>query len=228
MRILMIFVMLGLTGPSLAERPVQSLDAIREAARQFVAEHQGDSEARIRVGHLDSRLRLSPCGTPLQASFLGGGAQSNNKTVRIVCSGPNPWSLFVPVSVRRFERVVVLARPVEPGALLSLDDLSLEEREIGRLTAGYFTVPGQLVGKKMRRALGVGQPVTRLAVTAPRLRRRGDRVVFVTRAGGLEVRMEGEILTDGAAGDRVRVRNRRSNRIVEGELSADGTVLGKI
>lgn len=227
MRILLVLVMLSFAGPSRAEQPVQSLDAIRDAARRFVAAHQGgaDDTRGIRVGRLDSRLRLKPCGAALEASFLAGGRQSGNKTVRVVCPGPKPWSLYVPVSIRRFDKVVVLDRPVEPGALLGSEDVRLEEREIGHLASGYFTDPGQVVGKKMRRSLGVGQPVSRLAVTSPRLLRRGDRVMFLARAQGLEVRMEGEMLSDGAAGDRVRVRNLRSNRVVEGKLDPDGTVI---
>ena len=122
----------------------------------------------------------------------------------------------------------MLARPVEPGALLGPEDLRLEERDIGKLAAGYFSDPGLLVGKKMRRSLSIGQPVSRLAVTAPKLLRRGDRVIYLARTQGLEVRMEGEVLSDGAAGDRVRVRNLRSKRVVEGKLSPDGTVIDSL
>ena len=225
MRVFTFLLATSLAGQALAAQPVQSLDEIRNVARRFVAMQHDGGDGEIRVGQLDPRLRLSACGSELDTSFLAGGVRSDNKTVRVVCPGPNTWSLYVPVSVQRLDRVVVLARPVEPGALLSAQDLRVEEREIGRMTAGYFTDPGQLAGKKMRRAVGVGQPVTRLAVASPKLLRRGQRVVFVARAGGIEVRMEGEMLMDGAAGDRVRVRNLRSNRIVEGELGADGLVV---
>jgi flagella basal body P-ring formation protein FlgA len=227
---LMVLLTLGLSFPALADEPLQSLDAIRDAAREFVLAHQSGAEyaARVRVGDLDPRLRLGRCDTELQARFLVSGSRSGSRTVRVACAGSKPWSLYVPVRVRRIEAVVVLARPVAPGAVLRLQDLRVEERDIGRLAAGYFTNPEQLVGKEMRRSLGVGQPVSRLAVIAPTLLRRGDRVTFLARAGGLEVRMQGEMVTDGAAGDRVRVRNLRSNRIVEGELGSDGTVVIKM
>jgi flagella basal body P-ring formation protein FlgA len=224
---LFVMLALGLAVSALADEPVQSLDAIREAARQFVlAQDSGAQDtARVRVGDLDPRLRLSRCDTELQASFLVSGSRPGSRTVRVACTGSKPWSLYVPVSVRRIDAVVVLVRPVAPGALLRPEDLRVEERDIGRLAAGYFSDPGQLVGKEMRRSLGVGQAVSRLAVTSPTLLRRGDRVTFLARGGGLEVRMEGEMLMDGAAGDRVRVRNLRSKRIVEGELGSDGTVV---
>lgn len=230
MRTLMVLLTLSLAVPVLADEPLQSLDAIREAARQFVLAHQsgGQHAARVSVGDLDPRLRLGRCDTELQASFLVSGSRSGSRTVRVACTGSKPWSLYVPVGVRRFDAVVVLVRPVAPGALLRPEDLRVEERDIGRLAAGYFTDPEQLVGKEMRRSLGVGQPVSRLAVISPTLLRRGDRVTFLARAGGLEVRMQGEMLTDGAAGDRVRVRNLRSNRIVEGELGSDGNVVIKM
>ena len=92
------------------------------------------------------------------------------------------------------------------------------------LVSGYFTHPDEVIGKQMRRSMGVGQALTRLAVLAPKLVSRGERVIVLAGLKGLEVRVEGTVLMDGAVGDRVRVRNERSQRVVEGTLAPDGTV----
>ena len=127
-------------------------------------------------------------------------------------------------AVRRYDRVVVLARPVEPGATLTANDIRLDERSIDGLVSGYFSDPQQVIGKQMRRSMTVGQTLPRLAVLSPKLVSRGERVTFMADLRGLQVRMEGTILMDAAIGDRVRVRNDRSKRIVEGVLAADRTV----
>lgn len=226
MRALSIVLTLALSGPCLAAE-TQPLDGIRTLARQFVASHMdGNADSiKIEVGRLDSRLRLAECGSDLVPSLQYGAARSGNTTVRVSCPGPKPWSLYVPVSVKQFGPVVVLARPVSPGDTLSPDDVRLDQRDLGSLVTGYFTDPKQVVGKQVKRSLGVGQPLSRLAVTSPKLVRRGDRVVLLARTDKFEVRMEGKILSDGAAGDRVQVRNLRSNRVVEGSLTTDGIVL---
>lgn len=226
MRALSIVLTLALTGPCLAAE-TQPLDTIRALARQFVAAHMDGHAAstKVEVGRLDSRLRLADCGSGLVPSFQYGAARVGNTTVRVSCPGPKPWSLYVPVSVKQFGPVVVLARPVSPGGTLSPEDVRLDERDLSSLVTGYFTDPKQVVGKQVKRSLGVGQPLSRLAVTSPKLVRRGDRVVLLARTDRFEVRMEGKILSDGAAGDRVQVRNLRSNRVVEGSLTAEGIVL---
>jgi flagellar basal body P-ring formation protein FlgA len=57
-----------------------------------------------------------------------------------------------------------------------------------------------------------------------RLVRRGETVTVVSRSGGIEVRAGGTALTDGARGERIRVRNDSSRRIVEGVVTAAGRI----
>lgn len=216
----------GFTQLALADTALHPLGAIRDAAQAFVTRDLGgtDEANRIEVGRLDPRLRLARCGSELQVSYQSQSVKMTNTTVRVACPAPKPWSLYVPVSIKRYQKVVVLARPVAPGGTLTRDDVRLDERSVNGLVSGYFTHADEVIGKQMRRSLGVGQALTRLAVLAPKLVSRGERVVMLAGSGGLEVRVEGTALMDGAVGDRVRVRNERSRRVVEGTLAPDGTV----
>ncbi|HEY4560699.1 MAG TPA: flagella basal body P-ring formation protein FlgA, partial [Lysobacter sp.] len=54
--------------------------------------------------------------------------------------------------------------------------------------------------------------------------KRGDPVVIVSRAGGIEVRMGGRALGNAVPGAVVAVENLASRRIVRGRLVADGVV----
>ena len=212
--------------PAVADPAFQSLGSIRDAAQGFVAQGLGESEraTRIQVAKLDPRLRLARCGSELEVAYQSHTTKMTSTTVRVACPGPKPWSLYVPVSIKRYRDVVVLARPVAPGGILMAADVRLDERAVDGLVSGYFAHLEEVVGKQMRRSLGVGQPLPRLAVLAPKLVSRGERVMLLAGTTGLEVRVEGTALMDGAVGDRVRVRNERSRRVVEGILAADGTV----
>ena len=55
--------------------------------------------------------------------------------------------------------------------------------------------------------------------------RRGDRVTLLAKSNTIEVRMEGEALSDGSQGDRIRVKNLRSRQTIEGELSENGNTV---
>ena len=54
--------------------------------------------------------------------------------------------------------------------------------------------------------------------------KRGSQVTILGRAGGIEVRMSGKALSDGARGQRIKVRNSSSSRQIEGTVIARGTV----
>ncbi len=211
---------------AMASQPIQSLEEIRDTARRFVTAHltTGPIPPLVEVGRIDARLRLQPCASELTAFLSSGNARVGNTTVGIRCVGPKPWSLFVPVRVKLNAAVVVLARPAPQGAVLTDSDIRLEERDIAKLVSGYFTDPAQVIGKQLKQSLGIGQAVSHLAVKEPRLVRRGERVVLLASSAGFEVRMEGTLLMDGAVGDRVRVRNLNSKRVVEGIVTQDGAV----
>jgi len=59
---------------------------------------------------------------------------------------------------------------------------------------------------------------------AQRLIERGQRVTVLAGGNGLEVRMPAEALSHGAKGERIRVRNLSSHRIIEGVVAGAGLV----
>ncbi len=223
---LMALLLLALGIPVMAAQPVQSLDEIRDTVRRFVAAHMHTNSVppSIEVGRIDARLRLVSCASDLAPYFPVGNARVGNVTVGIRCAQPKPWSLFVPVRIKLNARVIVLARPVPQGGTLTGNDVHLEERDVTALVSGYFTEPAQVIGKQLKQPLSVGQPLNHLSVKEPKLVRRGDRVVLLAASTGFKVRMGGTLLTDGAIGDRVRVRNISSKRVVEGIVTRDGSV----
>ena len=54
--------------------------------------------------------------------------------------------------------------------------------------------------------------------------RRGQRVTVLAQGRGIQVRTNGKALGDAAKGERVRVENTTSRRVVEGVAIADGVV----
>jgi len=227
-RIWILALVLGAAFPHTASATgtVQALDDIRAAVRRFVVERMASADVptRVEVGQLDPRLRLSPCGTRLEAFFPSGIPRIGNMTVGVRCTEPSRWSLYVPVTARRYRQVLVAARPLTLGESLTARDLVVEERDEAKLIGGFFTAPEQVVGKRVVRSLGAGQALIPDAVAAPMLVRRGQRVVLTAHTAGMDVQVQGEALNDGAAGDRVSVRNLGSKRVVEGEVTAQGTV----
>jgi flagella basal body P-ring formation protein FlgA len=81
-----------------------------------------------------------------------------------------------------------------------------------------------LVGQRLRTPLSAGQPLTRDALAPAPLIRRGQQVVILAHAAGIEVRMMGVALTDGRIEDHIRVQNVSSQRVVEAIVRSDSMV----
>lgn len=204
----------------------QSLDSIREAVHRFVAAQPQRyiGTPRVDIGQLDPRLRLSSCATPLQVSFPRGSRLSGNTTVGVRCRKPKPWTVYVPLRISLFKKVVVTTRPVSRGLPLKRDDLMLQNRDLANLTRDYLTDPKLAVGMVARRPLSMGSVLSPDMLQAPRLIRRGEQITIIAKSAGLEVRMAGEALADGARGEIIRVRNLLTKKVIQAVVTETGIV----
>ena len=213
------------------DRPMQSLDSIRDRVYQFLHDQLEPSQrkdAKIDIGRLDSRLRLRQCPAPLQAFAVGGRPTVGATSVGIRCTGKRPWTLYVTARVVVFDNVLVATRALGRGEQLKAGDLRPARKDLSRLPYGYFTEPDAAVGKVLKRGYLAGDVVQPNQLAAPVLVKRGQQVTLHAQAGGIEIHMGGKALSDGSAGERIRVQNTSSNRIVEGEVIGKGVVRVRI
>jgi flagellar basal body P-ring formation protein FlgA len=218
-RLLTLCLVLGTAPPLKAAgfEPLQRLDTLAVAA----VSAQLPPSAQVSGGTLDPRLRLPACSSaPAADPPAVRGAQA---TVTLRCAEP-AWTVYVPVRIRDPRPVVVLARAVARGETLDAGMLSLQERDVAQLPFGYLATLEQALDMEARRGLVAGAVLTPNDAQPQRLVRRGEAVTVVSRSGGIEVRAGGTAMADGARGERIRVRNDSSRRIVEGVVTAAGRV----
>lgn len=216
----------GRAGLVVADEPAatQDLETLRTTAAEFVKAKALEPGLMVTVeaSQLDPRLRLVACPQPLQAFLPVGARQLGNSSVGVRC--PGDWSVYVPVHVSALVEVIIASRPLQRGATLGAADLRHERRDLATLAYGYVLHSEQAVGKQLARSISEGTPLTPNLLTAPQWVKRGERVTVVAQVGGMEVRMNGEALTDGTEGALVRVRNLSSTRVVEGTVIAQGVI----
>ena len=206
---------------------LQSHQSIQAAAEEYILEnvdaHQ-ETQPTAKAGHLDSRLRLATCDVPLEAFQPNGGRTLGNTTVGVRCTGSKTWTLYVPVKVSLFGSVVTATRPLSKGMVLQAEDLKLVEKDLAQLQASYYTDISQLAGKQVTRRVAMGKAVTSSMVKDRRQVERGQFVSLIAESGGLQVRMKGEALEDGTAGQRIQVRNVSTRRVLDGVVLSASTV----
>lgn len=205
----------------------QSHDSIHAAVQQFMTAHTVavyEQRGEIKNGQLDSRLRLKQCSLPLEVYLPVGSRDIGRLTVGVKCTDSNPWSLHVPVTVTVYKNVIVAAKSLSRGEVLTEKDFKRVKYDMSKLPAGYIEDPRYGIGMELKRRLASGAPLTTSMMKKPHIIKRGQQVSIVARAGGMEVRMSGKALAHGAVGDRIRVLNVKSKRKLEGTVTPSGDI----
>jgi flagella basal body P-ring formation protein FlgA len=143
--------------------------------------------------------------------------------VSVSCAAP-AWSLYVPVRISSERQVLVATRNLRAGEALTAEAIGTQVRDTSQLPAGFVTDSSLAVGKILRQPVAAGATLSPAALGQAPSIKRGQLVTLRSRAGAIEVRAQGKALSDGAPGDRIKVENESSNREVEGQVSADGSV----
>jgi len=204
----------------------QSQNSIRGTVEDFITQGIKDEypHHEIKVSRLDPRLKLAACEKPLEG-FLPPGAQLiGNTTIGVRCGGKNPWTIYVPASVKAMREVVISSRPILRHSTISKQDIRLEERNITSGSNAYIFSPKHVVGKVAKRALPTSTALSPNMLDKPLLIHRGQEVIILASGPGLEVRMAGTALMDGTEGQIIRAKNNVSKRTIEGRVVRTGVI----
>jgi flagella basal body P-ring formation protein FlgA len=169
-----------------------------------------------------ARSHLPVCDRPLTADSPAGARPFGQTTVAVRCDGARGWTLYVPVRVEAQAPALRLVRDLPRGAVLAPQDLAPGQAPAGG--GSHVTDPALAIGKQLTRGLAAGSLLRGHHLTEQRLVQRGQTVLLRSGLRGLQVQMQGRVLSDGTRGQRVRVENTHSGRIVEGIVEADGSV----
>ena len=118
----------------------------------------------------------------------------------------------------------VLAGPLARSTIITANDLKLVNLPLESALNGVILDPAQIIGMQLTRALNANDPIKIGQLRSPKVIKRGQQVVLVTRLNGLEVRSRGKAQGDAATGEHVAAINLVSGKRVEGIALADGTV----
>lgn len=214
-----------------ANRPASAYPALDPAAISAAAISAVRAQAGTSADHLlleaaplDPRLRVSGCDRPLTGFLTDANPLRFQTTVGVRCEGSVRWTIYTSVRVESQIPVLVAQRALARDAETAAADFKLETRRVPGLPTAYVTELAALTGQRLSRSLSADQPLSLDALAPANLIHRGQTVVLLAHAGGLEVRMNGIALADGRASERIRVQNVSSQRVVEGIVRSETVV----
>lgn len=119
--------------------------------------------------------------------------------------------------------VWTLVRDMPAQATVHAADLRQQVQAVRSLQA---LLPAEMLyGTQLRKASATGTALQLRDVERPALLQRGDKVEIRASDAGVSVHVAGEALGSARLGDAVRVRNARTQKVLEGRLVEPGVVL---
>jgi len=205
---------------------IESLESIQAAAENYVRGQLPETRGKyyVTASRLDARLRLADCAQNLDAFVANNGSVQTRTTVGVRCPDAGGWTIYVPVAVEVEAQVLVLRRPLARRARVEALDVELQVRRLPGISTNFLNDFSTLQGRRLRRALSAGTPLTTDVLDRDVLVQRGQSVTLIAANSGIEIRAQGRALSEGSEQDRIRVQNVNSLKVVEGVVENAGTV----
>jgi len=189
-----------------------------------------------------ARTTIESVAIPDLAGFAATSASGEPLVLSLRTSAPEPLAGWVPITVtiadatgelergvvtvevRERTTVLVAARKLPRGAIVSADDVREAPADAASPVAGRVEDAASLVGLRTVRSVRAGAVWRSEWVERAPTVRRGEPVRVVFRSGGLRLELLGKAREDGHPGDRIRVLNPRSRSELIGQVGVDGAV----
>ena len=219
------FWLLLLFSPTLPAAPTQSLQIIQDAVNSFVQSSlQPGGHYQITAAQIDSRLQLPACEQNLDIFAQSGDIKAGRNTLGIRCNSLNAWTIYSTVLVKEFRNVLIAGKQLDRHELISQAHVSTETRDISTLQQGFLSDPDEIINKQASRFIPAGSVLYRMHYTEPTLVRRGERVHIQSGKPGLLITSSGEAMMDGIKGQKIRVKNISSNRVIQATVTTPSVV----
>lgn len=200
---------------------------LKQEVAKFLANHYGKEQherLEIKVGNLDNRLRLGSCQKAVKFRLQDPTGLGGNISVQARCPQPQGWALHVPAQVMIYRQIPVAVRTITRGEYLNESHFTNSLVNVSSIRQGYALSTEQIIGKEAKRNIGQGEAFKTSSLDAPTTIKRGETVTLQAQTGGIKVISAGIALADGRLGQKIRVRNSSSERVVTGVVLNQGVV----
>ncbi|ROV62026.1 flagella basal body P-ring formation protein FlgA [Vibrio ponticus] len=196
----------------------EQIVAIQTAAEQFIldnVEQPMDGTLQAESANIDSRIFATDCPVPLSASSRSTNTNASNITVLVECH-QDDWRIYVPVRLTRTGPQVSITTPLSRGEIISAQDVSISMVDLQRLRRQGFSSINSVIGAKVKKNLRAGEIIEQRDIC---IVCRNDVVTIKAQKSGMTITTKGVALSDGSHGEQIKVKNSKSNRIIDGKVT---------
>jgi len=212
---------------SKAQAGLENIEQLRQDTAQFVREEYRNADAskvEVKVGGLDPRLRLDKCDQPIAFKLQDVNGNGGNINVQLACHGSSRWTILVPTQAIVYRPMAVASRNLQRGELISEGDIDVSVLDVSQYRQGYTNNADDIVGKELKYPINKGDAFRESVLDAPLAIKRGDEVSVEALAGSIRVVTTGTAVSDGRIGQKIRVKNNQSAKILSATVIGAGKV----
>jgi len=156
---------------------------------------------------------------PAKVGVIG----SRRLTLLTRVDGQTVSNQSIRVELEALAEIEIATSSMRRGKILSAQDIELRYQDISKIREPIFDQT-DIIGKRLKRSVRLGQPLQVNQVEFPPVIKRGDRVIIQAQNQGLMLTAAGEAKQDGRTGEEIRVMNSNSRKEVLCQVVASGLV----
>lgn len=223
LRLLVLSLMLASSAQAATGTQKEDLDALAHRAESWLLEAlksagtSADESVNVQAGMLDARLQLSKCQQPVGIDFAPGQGLRAKTNLSLSCPDKPGWRLYLPMTIMRRTSVWVARSSIASGSTLQAAQWQREMRDVASLPTSAIT-SNDLSGYQASMVIAAGAVLTQALVTGKTVIKRGQSLILQVNQGSIAISTRVEAVDSGAIGDRIRVKNLSSGRVIEAEV----------
>ncbi len=221
-------------------------------AKAWVGKDQQLPVEQLQFAPLDSRVRIADCSQPLQFDYP---FSSSRETVRVRCTQPNTWQLFLrltspvagraaspapaqtqtvtarpngPVTAQAATKTVVVARRLlQRGTELNASMLEEVQRPALGLDPLAISSLKDVESAEVVRDIPAGTALRSYDIKRSLMVRKGQSAMLTVGQGaGFQITVRVQAEQDGHLGEQIRLRNTESGRLISGVVTGPNALKG--
>lgn len=169
---------------------------------------------RLPPGKLD--LRVS---APKHTDWIG----AIPFRVDVYVNGRRVQKMSVPAHIEVWSDVIVAAKPLARRQPIDHDDIKIQRMNLARTPKNVILRKDQVIGNRTTSAIAMNAILCTDDIEMPPVVRRGDVIQLVAESPSLRVTTKGVAKDKGAVGERIRVLNLRSKKIIYAQIVDQST-----
>ncbi|ALQ08985.1 MULTISPECIES: flagellar basal body P-ring formation chaperone FlgA [Pseudoalteromonas] len=193
-------------------------DLLQEIAISYVADQIGSTEnTKIQLSALplDSRIPDRTCQNALELLIPSEPPFNRQVTLQIKCNDTQNWSQYVHVRIVEMAPVVIANANLVRGEVITSSHLSIEMKPTHFVRMQYLDNPEILIGSRSKRNIRSGMPIllNQICMVC-----KGDSVNILANLRGLKIKTTGVALEDGTIGEQIRVKNKKTGKVLNARV----------